>query len=78
MAENFPDDLPVQQARALYTTRAAEFVRTIRSAEEHEKKGQMATSLAWYLKALKLYPKSERAEEAARRLQAELLGGRSG
>jgi hypothetical protein len=78
VAEGFPDDLPVQQARALYTTRAAEFVRTIRSAEEHEKKGQAATALAWYLKALKLYPKSERAEEAVRRLQAGLVEGRAG
>jgi hypothetical protein len=78
VAESFPDDLPVQQARALYTTRAAEFVRTIRSAEEHEGKGQAATALAWYLKALKLYPKSARAEEAVRRLQAGLMEGRAG
>ena len=73
VAERFPDDLPAQQARALYTTKAAEFVRTIRNAQEHEKRAQTATSLAWYLKALKLYPKSERADEAARKLQAELI-----
>jgi hypothetical protein len=77
-AERFPDDLPAQQARALYTTKAAEFVRTIQSAQDHEKRTQSATALAWYLKALKLYPKSERAEEAARRLQAELLAGKAG
>jgi hypothetical protein len=77
VAERFPDDLPAQQARALYTTKAAEFVRTIRNAQDHEKRAQTATALAWYLKALKLYPKSERAEEAARRLQTELLSGRT-
>ena len=76
VAERFPDDLPAQQARALYTTKAAEFVRTIRNAQDHEKRAQTATALAWYLKALKLYPKSERAEEAARRLQTELLPSR--
>jgi hypothetical protein len=75
VAERFPDDLPAQQARALYTTKAAEFVRTIRNAQDHEKRAQTATALAWYLKALKLYPKSERAEEAARKLQAELITG---
>jgi hypothetical protein len=77
-AERFPEDLPAQQARALYTTKAAEFVRTIQNAQDHEKRTQSATALAWYLKALKLYPKSERAEEAARRLQAELLTGKAG
>jgi hypothetical protein len=76
VAERFPDDLPAQQARALYTTKAADFVRTVRTAQEHEKREQSATALAWYLKALKLYPKSERADEAVRRLQTELLPGR--
>ncbi len=77
VAERFPDDLPAQQARALYTTKAAEFVRTIRNAQDHEKREQTATALAWYLKALKLYPKSERAEAATRRLQTELISGRA-
>jgi hypothetical protein len=76
VAERFPDDLPVQQARALYTTNAADFVRTIRNAQDHEQRAQPATALAWYLKALKLYPKSERAEEAVRRLQTELISVR--
>jgi hypothetical protein len=77
VAERFPDDLPAQQARALYTTKAAEFVRTFRTAQDHEKRAQSATALAWYLKALKLYPKSERADEAARRLQTELITDRA-
>jgi Sec-independent protein translocase protein TatA len=77
VAERFPDDLPAQQARALYTTKAAEFVRSFRTAQDHEKRAQSATALAWYLKALRLYPKSERADEAARRLQLELITDRS-
>jgi hypothetical protein len=75
--ERFPDDLPAQQAKALYTTKAAEFVRTIQTAQDHEKREQYATALAWYLKALKIYPKSERAESAARRLQTELISGQT-
>ena len=69
----FPDDLPLNQARALYTTKAADFVRTIQSAQEHEKRAELATSLAWFLKAQRLYPKSDTAEEAILRLKALLL-----
>jgi hypothetical protein len=72
-AREFPDDLPLNQARALYTTKAADFVRTIQSAQEHETRAELATSLAWYLKAQRLYPKSDAAEEAVQRLKALLL-----
>ncbi len=73
VALQFPDDSKTQQSHALYTAKAADFVRTIRTAQEHEKRNQNATSLAWYLKALRLYPKSELAETASRKLQRELL-----
>jgi hypothetical protein len=72
-AKAFPDDLPLNQARALYTTKAADFVRTIQSAQEHENRSELATSLAWYLKAQRLYPKSDTAEEAVQRLKGSLL-----
>jgi hypothetical protein len=72
-ARTFPDDLQLNQARALYTTKAADFVRTIQSAQEHETRQELATSLAWYLKAQRLYPKSDTAEEAVQRLKALLL-----
>ena len=72
-AKDFPDDLQLNQARALYTTKAADFVRTIQSAQEHETRAELATSLAWYLKAQRLYPKSDTAEEAVQRLKALLL-----
>jgi hypothetical protein len=72
-SEKFPDDLPLSQARALYTTKAAEFVRTIQIAQDHERREQTATSLAWHLKAQRLYPKSDTATEAIQRLQNSLL-----
>jgi hypothetical protein len=72
-ARDFPDDLQLNQARALYTTKAANFVRTIQSAQEHENRTELATSLAWYLKAQRLYPKSDTAEEAVQRLKTLLL-----
>jgi len=73
LGQKFPDDLQLAQARALYTTKAAEFVRTIQNAQEHEKRAQAATSLAWFLKAQKLYPKSDLADEAIQRLKTQVL-----
>lgn len=73
VAEKFPDDLQLAQARATYTTKAAEFVRAVQNAQEHERRAQLATGLAWFLKAQKLYPKSEMAENAIQRIKTQLL-----
>jgi hypothetical protein len=73
VAEKFPDDLQLNQARALYTTKASDFVRSIQTAKEHERRSQAATSLAWYLKAQRLYPNSELADQAVQRLKVLLL-----
>ncbi|MBV9126684.1 MAG: hypothetical protein JO117_01220 [Verrucomicrobia bacterium] len=69
----FPDDNKLNQARATLTTEAAEFVRTLRTAETMETKGQFGASLAWYLKAQKLYPASDFASEGIARLVKEVL-----
>ena len=73
IAGRFPDDLQLNQARALYTTKAAEFVRTVQTGQDHERRSELATGLAWFLKAQRLYPKSETADEAVRRLKSKLL-----
>jgi hypothetical protein len=73
IAGKFPDDLQLNQARALYTTKAADFVRTIQTGQEHERRAEMATGLAWFLKAQRLYPKSDLADEAVKRLKTKLL-----
>lgn len=73
VAEKFPDDIQLNQARALYTTKASDFVRSVQTAKEHERRAQMATSLAWYLKAQRLYPSSELADQAVQRIKAVLL-----
>lgn len=69
----FPDDSKLNQLRATLTTEAAEFVRTLRTAEQLEEKGQIGASLAWYLKAQKLYPASEYAQEGIHRLSKQIL-----
>jgi hypothetical protein len=69
----FPDDTRLNQQRATLTTQAADFVRTVRTAQDLEKQDQVGSSLAWYLKAQKLYPQSEFAGEAVGRLVKRVL-----
>ena len=73
IAGQFPDDSKLSQARANLTTQAADFVRTLRGAQDLEKKEQIGSSLAWYLKAQKLYPQSEFAGEGIDRLVKRIL-----
>jgi len=73
IATQFPDDNKLSQTRANLTTQAADFVRTLRSAQDFEKKDQVGSSLAWYLKAKKLYPGSEFAGEGVDRLVKRIL-----
>lgn len=69
----FPDDNKLNQLRADLTTKAAEFVRALREAEELEQKNQPGSSLAWYLKAQHIYPASEFAKEGVQRLTKQIL-----
>ena len=65
---DFPDDGKLNQQRADMTTRASDFVKMIRSAEELEKREQVGSSLAHYLKAQKMYPASDFARDGVARL----------
>ena len=60
-------------ASASFTTKAADFVRTLQNAQEHEKRSELASSLAWYLKAQKLYPKSDTAEASIQRIKEQII-----
>jgi hypothetical protein len=71
--QQFPDDTKLNQLRANYSTEAADFVRCIRTAQQLEAKGQTGSSLAWYLKAQKLYPPSEFAKDGIQRLVQKLV-----
>ncbi len=69
----FPDDGKLNQQRADMTTRASDFVKIIRTAEELEKKEQYGSGLAHYLKAQKLYPASDFARDGVTRLVKQVL-----
>jgi len=70
---DFPNDNKLNQLRADLTTKAAEFVRALRRAEELEQKSQPGSSLAWYLKAQSVYPNSEFAKDGVKRLTLLIL-----
>ncbi len=71
--KQYPDDSKLNQLRANLTTEAADFVHTLRTAEQLEEKDQVGSSLAWYLKAQKLYPASEFAQDGVSRLVKKVL-----
>ena len=73
VASDFPEDTKLNQMRADLTSLAADFVRTVRTAQELEKKEQIGSSLAWFLKAQKLYPASDFASEGVGRLKKRIL-----
>ncbi len=69
----FPDDGKLNQQRADMTTRASDFVKIIRNAEDLEKREQVGSSLAHYLKAQKIYPASDFARDGVARLVKQVL-----
>ncbi|MEA3189386.1 MAG: hypothetical protein QOD99_3216 [Chthoniobacter sp.] len=71
--KQYPDDSKLNQLRATLTTEAADFVRTLRTAEQLEHADQVGSSLACFLKAQKIYPGSEFAQDGVNRLVKKVL-----
>src|SRR5207249_400306 len=72
----FPDDARLNQQRADMTTRASDFVKVVRSAQDLEKREQYGSSLAYFLKAQKIYPTSDFAHDGIERLVKLILPSR--
>ncbi|MFQ3578277.1 MAG: hypothetical protein SNJ52_04630, partial [Verrucomicrobiia bacterium] len=66
--EELPEDIRLSQMRSELTTRAADFVQSLRRAEALEEQSQHGSSLAWYLRAQRLYPPSELARQGIERI----------
>lgn len=71
--KDFQDDPILSQQRAEMTTRASDFVKSVKTAEELEKKEQFGSSLAHYLRAQQLYPASSFAKDGIDRLVKMVL-----
>ncbi len=70
---SYPSDSKLNQIRADLTTKAADFVGSLRRAQELEKRGQPGSSLAWFLKAQQEYPNSDFAKAGIERLTKEIV-----
>ncbi|MBM3859045.1 MAG: hypothetical protein FJ395_05275 [Verrucomicrobia bacterium] len=72
-AKQFPDDVKLNQLRGNYSSEAASFVESLRTAQRLETQGQTGSGLAWYLKAQRHYPLSDFAKEGIERLARKIL-----
>jgi hypothetical protein len=70
---DFPEDSKLNQVRADLTTKAAAFVSQLRTAEAHEERGQLGSSLAWYLQAQQNYPPSDFARDGISRIIPQIF-----
>ena len=73
VTKTFPDDTKLNQLRADLTTMASDFVRTLRNAEDLEKRRDVGASLSHYLKAQRIYPASDFAAQGIERLRKEIF-----
>ena len=73
--QDFPDDTKLNQLRATLTTKAATFVESLSNARELEGREEYGSSLAWYLRAQRVYPPSQFAKEGVQRLVEKILPG---
>jgi len=71
--QKFPDDSPLGTVRSDLATDVAEFVSTLKTAENLESRDQTGSSLAWFLKSRKIYPNSLFAREGIERLVEKIL-----
>ena len=69
----FPNEIEINKLRSDLTTKAPVFVAAIENARRSEESSQLAVSLSWYLKAQRIYPASEIAQEAQSRIASRLL-----
>ena len=74
-ARHFPDELEINRLRTEYAIKAPAFVGAIENGRKSEDRSQLAVSLSWYLKAQRLYPGSEIAQQAQARIAPLLLQG---
>ena len=72
-AQDFPDDVKLNQLRGNYSSEAAGFVESLRTAQRLETQSQTGSGLAWYLKAQRQYPLSDYAKEGIDRLAKKII-----
>lgn len=71
--KTLPEEPRLSVAAADYASRAAAFVGAIQTAQKFRDESLLAPSLAWYLKARKIYPDSTLVRESLESLSRSLL-----
>lgn len=74
-ADEFPDDTEINKMLSEMTTRVAPFVQALDKAKGLEDRGQLGSSLAWYLKARREHPGSTLASGGIKRTVTALRPG---
>ncbi|MBK8091778.1 MAG: hypothetical protein IPK32_07305 [Verrucomicrobiaceae bacterium] len=74
-AKQFPEDPELNKLRADLGVKASEFVTAVENGRQHEEKRQTGSALAWYLKARRMFPGSEMAQQGIKRLVTTVKAG---
>ena len=70
--KDLPDDTDLNKRSAMFSSQVSEFVQALDRAEKLEEKKQYGSSLAWFLKAERIYPGSRFAKAGIER-NADLI-----
>lgn len=73
--EKFPTDPEITRLRSELSVKSSEFVSALERAKSNEERNQIGSSIAWYLKARRIYPMSEFAVNGIKRLVGKLENG---
>ena len=68
-----PNDTELNKRSAQFSSQVSEFVNALDRADKLESKKQVGSSLAWYLKARRLYPASRFAKDGINRTSELIL-----
>ena len=68
-----PNDTELNKRSAQFSSQVSEFVNALERADKLESKKQVGSSLAWYLKARRLYPASRFAKDGISRTSELIL-----
>lgn len=71
--KEMPDDTDLNKRSAQFSSQVAEFVQALKRAEDLEAKKLFGSSLAWYLKAQRIYPLSRFAKSGIERTAEDIL-----
>jgi hypothetical protein len=73
--EKFPDDPKLGRELELLAPKVADFTKALDRARQFESRTprQTGSAMAWYLKAQKIHPRSDFAEQGVQRLLQEIL-----